>query len=205
MPSWLRDIAIGVVLTGLLVGAVLLARQIKPQLPATDLLSARSKGPSDAKVKVIEYSDFQCPACKTAQMTINGILALHQEKIRFTFQHFPLEGHRWSRISHQAAECAAKQSRFWDYHDRLYGDQEIWSKGVQPPVETFIQYAGEMGLDLNEFARCLSDVEVAKTIQAERMGGLDLGVRSTPSFFVNGEMVAGVTGLREKIERVLAQ
>jgi protein-disulfide isomerase len=177
----------------------------RPTVSLNNAEFPRAQGPVDAPIQIIEYSDFQCPACGNAQPMLNALLQDHPGKIRLVYQHFPLDSHQWSRLVHQAAECAARQNRFWPYHDRLYQNQSGWSKSTESPVEILIRYAKEEGLNLEAFGRCLQDPEAARKIREERMTGEGLGVRSTPSFFVNGEMVAGTKTLREKIERFLAE
>lgn len=195
----------GFLLTVALIGTILLVRMGRPKASLQNADFPRAQGPVDAPVQIIEYSDFQCPACGKAQTVLNTLLQDYQGKIRLVYQHFPLGNHQWSGLVHQAAECAAQQNRFWPYHDRLYENQSIWSKSMGSPVETLVRYAKEEGLNLDAFARCLQDTEAARKIQEERIAGEGLGVRSTPSFFVNGEMVAGAESLRERIERFLAQ
>lgn len=203
-PSpFFRHVLTGVLLVGFLVATVFLLRlgQGKPPLAASDF--PRAKGPVDAPIQVIEYSDFQCPACQVAQSTLAELFVQYPGKIRLIFQHYPLEGHPWSPLAHRAVECAARQNQFWVYHDRLYRDQSNWSKTVEAPVEAFLGYARDGGLALDQFADCLGESEVDRIVGDERRAGFDLGVRSTPSFFVNGKLAVGAKGLREEIEKIL--
>ena len=198
-------VLVGMALSIVLVAIPLFVRSMKPKVPSIKANSPRARGPIDAPIQIIEYSDFQCPACRLAQASLALLLARHPGKIRLVFQHFPLEGHAWSHAAHQAAECAADQNRFWIYHDRLYENQMNWSKSTELPITILLEMATEAGMDLDTFARCLTDPKVAARINGEGMAGKDLGVRSTPSFFVNGEMVVGVQGLEEKVEKLLKQ
>ena len=195
----------GVVLLAALTGAVLFARQYSrpsktgAQAPAVSL---KIKGNRFAAVTVEIFSDFECPACRLAMAEEAKILADYPEKVRFVFYHFPLSSHRLSPVAHQAAECAALQGRFWPYHDRLYDQQETWTVRGNP-VETFIEYARETGLDLDRFAACLSDPRVARDIQNDRRYGDALQVSSTPTFFVNGERFIGSVELAKGgVERI---
>lgn len=205
MASSVRYFLAGVVLTGFLAGAVLVLQKVRPLPPSAGVDFVRAQGPLDAPVQIIEFSDFQCGACQAAQTTLFGLMGEYAGKLRLVFQHFPLEGHRWSPLAHQAAECAARQKNFWAYHDRLYAGQTVWSVSTEPPIETLVRYAQEAGLDLNGFARCLSDRSVYEKIQQEKSAGVDLGVRSTPSFFINGELIIGHQALREKVEKAISQ
>lgn len=187
----------------ILIGAIAILRHFKPSgsLAADDL--AKSKGPLRAVVQIIEFSDFQCPACRVAQQTLSELANLYPEKVRVTFQHFPLEGHKWSGLAHQAAECAAAQKQFWPYHDRLYAEQAAWTVAIENPLESLLRYAKDTGMDLDPFSRCLGDGQVNQRIRQEKATGVGLGVRSTPSFFVNGKMVVGSTTLKQEVEKAL--
>jgi protein-disulfide isomerase len=205
MPSRLKYLLAGVLLISLAVGAVLIARFARPTLPLLTEDSPRARGPRNAPIQIIEYSDFQCPACGKAQQELDKLLQKKGEKIRLIFEHFPLDAHRWSPLAHRAAECAAREGRFWTYHDRLYQTQLIWGRSPEPPVEVFLRFAKVDGLNLEEFAKCLSDPAVAKIIREEKLAGEGLGVRSTPSFFVNGRFVVGIEALRKEVERLIQE
>ena len=195
--------ATGPVLFLSLVGSVLLLRALGPKIPSTGLESLRAKGPKEAPIQIIEFSDFQCPACRTARGKLAELFKQYPGLIRLVYFHFPLEGHRWSPLAHRAAECASFQKRFWPYHDRLYAEQEVWSKNPDPPLEAFLNYAKETQVaDLNEFVRCLADPQADKLILQEKEAGLSLGVRSTPSFFVNGDLVVGTDVLQAKVLKI---
>ncbi len=191
----------GVGLTVLLMGSILFSRHLRPLAPTAAADFRKAKGPVKAPVQLMEFSDFQCPACRVAQGTLSKLIETYPAKIRLVFQHFPLEGHRWSALAHQAAECASEQDRFWLYHDRLYNEQSAWSILQTPPLGNFFRYAKEEGLDLDRFSRCLVDPAINQRIRQERATGAGLGVRSTPSFFVNGKLVVGTESLRQEVEK----
>ena len=193
----------GLILVGILVGSIFLIRSRLPKTSSLKVNSARSQGPVNAPIQIIEYSDFQCPACQFAQPTLLSLLSERQGKIRLIYQHFPLEGHRWSRLAHQSAECASVQNQFWGFHDRLYANQTDWSASVEAPLEQFMRYAKEVNLDLDIFAHCIAESRINKKIEEERLSGLGLGVKMTPSFFVNGELVVGSDALRKKVDELI--
>ena len=169
---------------------------------------ARSKGPADARVQIVEYSDFQCPACRNAEEEITKVMNEFAGKVHFVFRHFPLGGHRWSMPAHQAAECGNRAGKFWELHDRLYREQPVWS--VSPnPTEFFFTYARNLGLNLDDFAACMTDASVTATLMRDKAEGERHEVKSTPTFFINGERVVGqvefgVKG-REIIQNLLKQ
>jgi len=195
----------GILLIGFLVGTVFLLRLGRGKIPLAAGDFPRARGPAGAPIQIVEYSDFQCPACQVAQGTLSQIMEQYPNKIRLIFQHYPLEGHRWSPLAHRAAECAARQNQFWTYHDRLYGDQAVWSKAPEAPVEALLNYARESELALEEFAHCLGEAAVDRPVQDERRAGFDLGVRSTPSFFVNGKLAVGAPALCAEIAKITNQ
>ena len=201
-PEKKRYLWTGIILVLVLVGGVFLLRLTQPGLPSVANDFPRAKGAVNAPIQVIEYSDFQCSACQVTQAPLQEILNRRPGKIRLVFQHFPSDGHPWARLAHQAAECATRQNHFWNYHDRLYQGQPLWSKSLTPPLETFIGYAQEEGLDLDLFGSCLTDPKVDLTIQEEKSAGLGLGVRSTPTFFVNGKLAVGIQGLQAEIKKL---
>ncbi len=159
----------------------------------------KTKGSETARITIIEYSDFQCPACQQSQAPLNELLARYPAQIRLIYRHFPLPMHMWAPMAHQAAECAAGQGKFWEFHDRLYKEQLAWS-GPSSPLETFLRYAGEAGLNLDEFGRCLADDQVRQRILAEKKEGDKLQIQSTPTFFVNGERMVGAVELQMRAD-----
>ena len=189
----------GVVLVGILVGTVWILKATRAKIPSFAESFPRSKGPVDAPVQIIEYSDFQCPSCRLAQVSLSSLLLEKEEKFRLIFQHFPLQGHAWSPLAHQAAECAAEQKQFWAYHDRLYSDQDAWAEDREPARRMF-QYARDLGLDLERFSGCLENLEVTERIKIELMEGKVQGVSSTPSFFIQSKMAVGEKQLREAVD-----
>lgn len=195
-------ISLGPAILLILVGIVLILRTHLPTAPVSLVSSNRSKGAADAPIQILEYSDFQCPACKIAQSTLTQLLKQYPGKIKIVYMHFPLDAHRWSPMAHRAAECAAREQRFWEFHDHLYAEQDQWSKKSDAPIEEMLSYAKESGVkDLNRFALCLGSNQTDETIYKDRDSGIGLGVRSTPSFFVNGELAVGSDDLAKKIAK----
>ncbi len=195
-----RYVVAGILLVGLLAGGVVWMRYSKykaPLPPAAQAHETKVKGPAQAKIQIVEYSDFQCPACQRAQQALNQLLQSYPDQIQLSFYHFPLPNHAWSGVAHQAAECAHQMGQFWPYHDRLYGEQAKWS-GPSDPTETFLRYAQDLGLPLDPFASCLADPKIKRKILAEKARGESLEVKSTPTFLINGERVVGPIDLEVK-------
>lgn len=198
-----RYAVVGIVLAGVIAGGIGVYKKMHPAATQIRVLAAdyKTKGPSGAPVQIVEYSDFQCPACKTAQPAVGGILAAYPDKVQFVFRHFPLPGHRFSGIAHAAAQCAAQQGRFWEYHDRLYDQQEQWSKS--DPSETFLVYARDLGLNLDTFASCLTGESVRREILLEKSRGEAMKITATPTFFINGERLVGPLEFKTRAEGVI--
>lgn len=183
----------GIILTGVLVGAVLLVRENNPASSSAPLAQdSKSIGPKTAPIQIIEYSDFQCPACARAKSALDQVMALPEfaGKIHFIYRHFPLSGHRWSGLAHQSAECAHEQGEFWKYHDALYASQAQWS-ALENPTESFLQIGKQLNLKMESFAFCLANPEIHHRVMAEKKKGEEAQIRSTPTFFINGERLVG--------------
>lgn len=195
----LKYLAVGAVLTILLVGVIFGARHRQPvTTEAPKQADAfRSKGPVDAPIQIIEYSDFQCPACKNAEGILSKIFADYPHQIRLVFRHFPLAMHRWSQPAHQAVECAGAQGKFWPYHDKVFAEQEKWSAEANP-TETFLRYAAAMDLNIDQFVACMEDSKVREAIMTSKTKGEFIQVNSTPTFFINGERIVGPRDLENK-------
>lgn len=149
----------------------------------------RRKGPPGAKVLIVEFSDFECPSCRAAEKTLRGLLALYDGKVRFAFKHYPLRRHEWARPAALAAECAGRQGRFWEYHDRLYDRQEEWAN---ERLDSFLAgYARELKLDLDTWQACRQDPSASAAVAADMKDGENAWVSGTPTFFINGRRLVG--------------
>lgn len=199
------NIALGIIFTAILTTAIFALRSLRPPLESSVKNLSRLKGNPSASISIVEYSDFECPACRQAQTVLNETIQKYPDEVNVIFQHFPLQSHRWSLLAHQAAECSAQQNAFWSFHDRLYNDQAVWSVASIAPWETFLRYAKEQKISLDAFVRCLENPLTIRTLKEERATGTSLGVRSTPSFFVNGKLVVGHLGLAAEIDALIAQ
>jgi protein-disulfide isomerase len=155
----------------------------------------RSRGPADAKVQIVEFSDFQCPACRIAEPVIRPMLALYDGRVRFTFKHYPLRMHEWARAGAYAAECAGRQGQFWPYHDTLYDHQDDWTS--ESFDAALSGYAGALKLDMKAWNACRQDPGTKAVIDGDIKDGGDAWVAATPTFFVNGRRFVGARELRD--------
>jgi protein-disulfide isomerase len=149
-------------------------------------------------VVIVEFSDFQCGHCAKAFRDLRGILLRFERNVQVVFRHFPLnkacnsaintEGHEFACLAAIASECAAKQDRFWAYHDTLFENQSALDRS------RLISYATQIGLDRETFVACLESDEARLAVQRDVRAAVQLGVTSTPTFFINGRRVAGTLG-----------
>jgi protein-disulfide isomerase len=149
------------------------------------------RGDPNAKIAVVEFSDFQCPFCGTSVQTLNQIAQAYGDKVRIVFKHLPLPIHPKAPAAHAAAEAAHRQGKFWPMHDKIFANQREMSP------EKYREYARELGLDLNQFDRDVADAAVKQRVDADAAEARKLGVNGTPAFFVNGRYLRGAVPFDE--------
>lgn len=150
------------------------------------------KGDKNSKVSLVEYSDFQCPACRSAEPTVESIVSEFGSHIRFVYRNFPLGAplHPNSQIAAQAAEAAGIQGKFWEMHDLLFDKQPTWApQGVDAVQATFADYAGQLGLNVDQFKKDLTSDKVLGLVSDDKNSGTASGVDSTPTFFLNNSEI----------------
>jgi protein-disulfide isomerase len=164
-------------------------------------------GPGESTFKVRIFSDFQCPACKMAEAAADAARQKYGDRVRFIWNDFPLPSlHRNARPAALAARCAEDQGKFWEYHGKLFGQQEEWSP-MPAPASTFQKYAKEIGLDEEVFASCLADQRFLRKVQDDEAEGERLGVEGTPTFFIGNKRFVGAMEFADweaEIEEMLA-
>lgn len=146
------------------------------------------KGNPAAAVTLVEYSDFQCPACASFQPVVEEIMKQYGEKIRFEYKHFPLPIHPNALPAAVAAEAAGQQDKFFEFHDLLFANQDTWSEAPTPNT-FFVQYAEELDLDMATFRRHLNSSVLRDKVRDDFKVGQDLEITGTPSFFLNDEFM----------------
>jgi protein-disulfide isomerase len=157
-------------------------------------------GPSHAPVTVVEYGDFECPNCKQAAPAMKILLGRHAGRVRLVWRNFPLEEvHPHALYAALAAEAAAGQRKFWPMHDLLFADQTH----LKP--KDLHGYAQRLGLDMARFTAEMDDHVYLQRVREHLQGGTDSGVRSTPTFFVNGRIEDVSFGLRALFDAVEAR
>lgn len=145
-------------------------------------------------VTIVEFSDLQCPACRTAEPIVEQVIANNPGRIELIYRHFPLDqSHPYAREAAIASEVVAEQGLFFEYINLLFEEQPTWSQS-DDPTPLFIEYAQQVGADVTDFETKLGENQYADLVEADVRDGFALGVNATPTFFVDGEKV-NATGL----------
>jgi len=162
-------------------------------------------GEENAPATVVEFSDFQCSACRLAALTLDELMVKHEGKIRFIYRHFPLTSiHKNALAASIASEAADSQGKFWEYSRVLFDNQNTWEQ-LGSPQDLFINLARESGVpDLDKFKSEISKQLKKDLILADMNFGNQLGINATPTFFVNGKKVSA-SGLKLAVEEVLSK
>jgi len=153
-------------------------------LGSIDQTSGHKLGPDSAPVKIIEFGDFQCPACASAAENFEKAQSSNADSVQIIFRHFPLPSHRNGLNGSLAAEAAGRQNNFWPMLRLLYANQKQW-ESLDDPLNTYVNFAKELNLNIDQFRADYKDPAVKKTVESDRDYGLSLNVDSTPTFFVN--------------------
>ncbi len=146
---------------------------------------------ASSTVTVIEYSDFQCPACLNSYPTVEKLVNEASTTMRFVYRHFPLYPvpHKNANIAAYASEAASNQGKFWEMYHELFDNQTTWGES-DTAATTFETYAEKIGLDMTKYKKDVESDEVKARVDRDRNEGDDLGVAGTPTFFVNGKAIA---------------
>ncbi len=178
------------------------------------------RGDPDAPITILEFGDFQCPACQQFATFVKPDIDLTYVEsgiASFVFHDYPLtNGHPHAFFAARAARCALDQGEqhFWPYHDQLFSHQATWAVSQTPPVNAFESYADAIGLDVDDFGSCLQSDRHADVVSANIRLGIELGVSGTPTLFVSkkggGQGIRVIrwnefAGFQEVIDRLLEE
>ena len=181
-----RNVVVGIVLIGGAIAAFAATRPVPrdPFLPAL-VAEEMSKGPAEAPVTIIEYGDFNCPSCRQYHQLgiIDQVLAAHPEEVRFVWRHFPVITPASPDLA-EAAECAADQGAFWEFHDLLFSAAPT-GKGQM------VGFAQQLGLDAEAFSQCIESRGYQDAVEDQMLEAFGHGFRGTPSFMINDTPLAG--------------
>lgn len=159
---------------------------------------ARSKGSQAAPIHIFEFVDFQCSQCAKGSKFIQAFMSQHPDSVFLTVKYYPL-GELNSMISAHYGECAARQGKFWPMHDRLFELQARW-RTLRKPRPFLDSIAGDIPLNMNELELCLDQGSVHSIVSGERMLGESYFVKSTPTYFINDQIVVGVEEMSKTLE-----
>jgi protein-disulfide isomerase len=155
-------------------------------------------GVEAAPAKLLVFSDFMCPGCRFFALEIEPQLKkeyIDNGKLQLVFYDYPLGGsHIHSFLAARAARCAGDQNKFWEYHNNLFGKLSDWGVSQSPPVDQFVNYSSELGMDKAQFGQCLKSDKYQDVVSASRLLGDQLGVNVTPTLILNGKRVQGEIG-----------
>ncbi len=176
---------------------------LKPPVVAIALDGAPVRGPANAPVTIVEFSDFECPYCVRVQPTLVQIKETYKDQVKFVFKDYPLHNiHPKAQKAAEAARCAGEQGKYWEYHDVLFAN----SKALTPA--DLKKYAANLQLDTTQFGTCLDSGKHAAAVNQDLAEGTRVGVTGTPAFFVNGRFLSGAqpfAAFQEAIEEALEE
>lgn len=166
-------------------------------------VGAKTKGNPKAPIHIVEYTDFECPACTKGAILIKDYMEKYPARVYLEYRHFPLPSiHRYAMMSAAFAECAAEQDKFWPFHDVLVVTRQSWLRSLSVGAR-LLSIGEDLGLDTQQLQACIKKPETEERILADVKEGELRGVRATPTYFINGEMTVGVKSLRETFEKII--
>ena len=160
--------------------------------PSLDMVKLADDDPfignKDAPVTIVEWSDFECPFCSRFYSQTLGLIEenyINTGKVKLVFRDFPLSFHQSAQKAAEASECSDEQGKFWEMHDMIFENQQILS------VENLKKWASDLGLDTKKFNECLDSGKYASEVQKDMADGSAAGIRGTPGFIINGQLISG--------------
>jgi len=158
-------------------------------------------GTEAAPITIVEFADYQCPACAAAVPITETILEKYEGKVRFVYRDFPLNSHQYAFQAAEAAQCAGEQGHYWEMYNTLFSHQDNLD------IEALENYAANLGLDTHQFNECLKDGKYVDEVEYDIAEALGYQVMSTPTFFVNGHRIIGANSveLEQKIIELLGE
>jgi len=212
MKRYLPFVIIAAVLVAAVGAGFLMFRSSQPQPPATPPPSSDSRSTSNGLaskgvVTIDEYGDYQCPPCGLLHPVLKTLKGEYGGRIQIAFHHFPLtQLHNHALEASYAAAAAGLQGKFWEMHNLLYDNQSLWSQmGDFRPI--VINFARQIGLDVQRFTRDMDGLQVVTIVSEDTQRGAALGVNSTPTIFINDQLIPNdkltVEELRKEINQRL--
>ena len=160
----------------------------EPQSPSIQVSIGKDDpvfGPENAPLTIVEFSDYQCPACRKNHEVVRELKQVYKDRIKWVFKDFPMPGHKWAKGAALAAHCAAEQGKFWQYQDLLFSSPEELSP------DRLTQLAKELGLQLEPFGQCLNAGKFQAHLEKDIEEGKKFGLNTTPTLVINNRLVSG--------------
>ncbi|MBI2415438.1 MAG: thioredoxin domain-containing protein [Candidatus Kerfeldbacteria bacterium] len=205
-PTTKKIVVGGGIVLGIVVAIFLMQQFLLPAGVQPGTTPDPIRGGTTPVVTIKEYSDFQCPACEQMVVLLERAADEFGDSIQLQYNDYPLtQIHPNGFAAAEAAQCAWQQDRFWQYHDVLFEQQDIWSI-ERDPTATFVIYAEQLALDTTQFESCITNHEQRAAVQEDVVEGKDAKVSSTPTLFINDERYVGVgsyDNLRTAIQKYL--
>ncbi len=178
------------VLVGVVFGVMRMSNSNSLALTLPEPVTAKDhmRGSADAKAVLVEYGDYQCPACGAYHPLIKKLLTEENGKVNVVFRNFPLPQHQNAIPAAYAAEAAGMQGKFWDMFDMIYEHQSDW-EDKSNAVDIFVEYAKTLRLDVLQYQKDFVSSAVRERAQHEKETGITAGINSTPTFFLNGKSI----------------
>jgi len=174
---------------------------LKPPILDVSIDGAPSRGPANAPVTIVEFSDFQCPYCARVQSELAKVRETYNDKVRIVYKDFPLSIHNNAQKAAEASRCAREQNKYWEYHDVLF------QNGSALSPDNLKKFAADLQLDTAKFNACLDSGKYAAAVNKDIADGTKVGVSGTPAFLVNGRFLSGAqpfSAFQEAIDDALA-
>ena len=177
------------------------------ELADLTLPTDRILGNKDAKVSIVEYSDYQCPACAAYYPLIKQLMQDFNDQIKLVYRDFPLSQHSNAKPAAYAAEAAGIQGKYWEMHDLIFANQQVWESRTDAQM-VFNEFAGQLGLDLNKFKADVGSQAVKDKVQQDYDSGTRSKITGTPTIFINGSKMQPISSygeLKNNVQQAINQ
>lgn len=156
-----------------------------------------TKGPANAPITIVEFSDFECPFCSRGKQTVDKVIEAYKGKIKLVFRDYPLPFHKKAQKAHEAGLCAEEQGKFWEMHDKMFDEQKLDLADLKGTAKA-------LGMDAAKFDACLDSGKHEAKVKANLEAGQATGVNGTPAFFINGRLLSGAQPF-DKFKEIIDQ
>lgn len=164
------------------------------------MAAPKAMGDVSAPVRIVEFIDYQCPSCAKSSYFLHELAKRHPQDIYIEVKYFPLRGHAHSMVAAKLVECSRMQGKFWPTHNAVMLSQPSW-RDLADATAILRQAAHQSGVNMTELDRCQADPSAEQRILADRNEGLQLGLKSTPTFFINGTMIVGFQAMSAEMTK----